>query len=290
MIDTMPLTGHILSLLLHHHLATTEHLRELLDRDDHAACDLDDRLDTLHAQGLTARLLGAWQLTDDGVAVASAQLENTGLGPINRPCSRTALALTGLGLAFRRQHRTEYPRAPFQWDTQVVHHFRDRAGQHQHLEVDARLRTCRRTGAGLLALDALVVLWPAHRSDAAIADLLLAVARFAGGPAQVTDPWRRWYPRIPHLLLVAGHHGAGLEDLMDHLCRAAGAHRDLGDVLGRVPVAAASAEVLAREGTSGPVWLPPMGGVGQVWSELTCGKGVYKSGDGFAPQYSVPNG
>jgi hypothetical protein len=290
MIDTMPLTGHILSLLLRHHLATTEHLRELIDRDDHPACDLDDRLDTLHAQGLTTRQLGAWQLTDEGVAVANAQPENAGLGAADRPRSRTALALTGLGLAFRRQHRTEYPGAPFQWETQVVHRFRDHTGQHRRLEVDARLRTCRRTRSGLLALDALVVLWPARRSAAAIANLLLTAARFAGGPPQAADPWRRWYPRIPHLLLVAGHHGAGLEDLMDHLHRAAGAERDFGDVFGRVPIATASVEVLAREGTAGPVWLPSMGGVGQVWSDLACGKGVYESGDGFAPQYSVTGG
>ena len=159
MTDTPALTGRLLTLLLRYQLATSDQLRELLDVPDATPQDIDDRLEVLLQQGLTARHLGAWHLSEDGITLACSQPENVGLRPDRPPRGRTTLTLTGLGLAFRRQHRAVTD-APFDWQTQVRHRFRDSRGLSAELEADARVRTCWRSPSGMLARDALVMLWP----------------------------------------------------------------------------------------------------------------------------------
>ena len=273
MIDTVPLTGRILSLLLCHQVATTDHLLELLDFGGERR-QLEDRLDVLHTQDLTARHDGGWHLTDAGVAVACAQPENLGCRPDRPPRGRTALALTGLGLAFRQQHRNDFPGAPFVWETQVVHRFRDRDGSSATLQVDARLRTCHRAPAGLLARDGLVALWPEQVPQDGIAPFLLRAAAFVnGGPAGRRgpgDPWRRWYPRVPALLLLTSGR-SGRDPLLGLITSAARRNSEVRLMLRSMPVGVAPLGDIARYGTAAPVWRSPTGVAKQVWMRLPFG-------------------
>ncbi|MEZ0092488.1 hypothetical protein [Streptacidiphilus sp. EB129] len=126
--STTTTTARILAVLLRHHLVTTAQLRELLDDRPEDSGQLDDRLENLHAQELTARHMGAWHLTEEGLSIACAQPENTGLRPDRPPHSHTTMTLTTLGLALCRQHRTAFHAAPFTRQTQVIHRFRDHHG------------------------------------------------------------------------------------------------------------------------------------------------------------------
>lgn len=276
--STRTLTSRILCLLLRHHLATTTQLRELLSANSTSAAGLDDRLAALHAQALTARQMGAWSLTADGVAVAGALPENTGRRLERPACPRTALALTGLGLSFARQHRQAYGRAPFSWDTPVLHRYRDRRGQAVQLEVAARVRTCHRTPAGLVALDGLVDVWPERMRQEGVGTRLRALASFAGGSQNWCEPggpWRRWYPRVPHLLIATQAAAKTLDPLLEQVQAAARRESEIADLLSRTPVGLSSLGILDHHAAEDPVWISPIGRLRQVWTQLSGGIEVY---------------
>jgi hypothetical protein len=272
MTGTTALTGRVLTLLLRHQLATTDQLRELLEDPAARTQDIDDRLEVLHQQGLTARHLGAWHLSEDGIALACAQPENAGLRPDRPPRGRTTLALTGLGIAFRRQHRADFTDAPFDWQTQVRHRFRDSRGHSADLEVDARVRTCWRSPAGMLARDALVMMWSDDASLQQITQWLLTLATFvsqeATGGIGSGSAWQRWYPRVPHVLLVTESRRPGVARLMDHLAMAVSNSSICVDLLPGVRVGVTSRDDIDRRGAAAASWLSPAHGGRHAWTQL----------------------
>ena len=279
-----PLTDHILFLLLRHRIASTAHLHELLADANADTGEVSARLEALRTQHLAARHQDAWHLTDEGLSVARSQPESLGLypdQPITDPASASAhaadaLTTTTLGLLFRRQHHAAYPGDLFAWDTPAAHHFKDhRDCAPVLLQWTARLRTCRPHCRPLLPMDALVDLLPSHALPQTVAERLLDYTRFEGGgpPGATTPPgpWRRWYPRAPHLLLITRTADTG--QLLQAVRELAGTDPDVAGLLDRGRVGLATLADLEHHGAAAPVWATPHDAKPQVWTELSCGTG-----------------
>jgi hypothetical protein len=95
-------------------------LHELLITEGADTGEVGQRLQVLHAQDLTGLHHDGWYLTDGGLTTACALPKGLGLrptGPITNPGSvgthaADALAMTGLGLPFRRRRHAACPGAP----------------------------------------------------------------------------------------------------------------------------------------------------------------------------------
>ncbi len=255
-----PLSGLILSVLLAHRAASTPQLYELLSDETSETTRLDERLEVLRAQQLAVHHGGAWYLTQDEVEVACSQPECLGrrqAQAITVPGSAAAhdaLALTGLELLFRRQHRAAYPRVPFGWDAPVVHRFRAHGSASALVGATARLRTCLPRCRPLLAMDALVDLLPSAAQPQSVGARLRGFARFeASGPpdtARCSGPWRRWYPRAPYLLMVARTR-SGIGPLLEEI------GLGVAGLLRRGRFGLAVLAELERHGAGAPVWASP---------------------------------
>ncbi|MFC1405704.1 MULTISPECIES: hypothetical protein [Streptacidiphilus] len=280
-----PLTGRILFLLLRHRIATTAQLYELLADQSADAGELGGRLEALRAQYLAVCHHDAWHLTEEGLTVARTQPESLGLcpdQPITDPASAAAhaadaLATTTLGLLFRRQHHAAYPGDLFAWDAPAAHHFRDRGHAPVHLQWTARLRTCRPHVRPLLPMDALVDLLPPDASPQTVVARLRDYSRFEGGgpPGTTTlpGPWRRWYPRAPHLLLIAHTTDTETEALLEACRELAGGDPDVAGLLDRGRVGLAVLSDLERHGTAAAAWATPHDPKRHVWTDLPSGTG-----------------
>jgi len=184
--------------------------------------------------------------------------------------------MTALGLMFRRQHSTDYPGAPFAWDLQVVHRVKDGDGNPAGVRATARLRTCRPPCRRCWRWTPSSTLFRRARRRSRSSTSYRASPEGGGPPGTAPSepgPWRRWYPRAPHLLLIARTTRSEFGQLLAACRERADADPIVAGLLDRGRLGLAVLADLESRGAAAAVWSTPNGRKGQVWTDLARGTG-----------------